>query len=157
MSRWKTSLLLVLLASCCLAQQARQVTSADIRRVGIKLACLCGCKSTVADCTMLECGYSHPAKERIASMLMAGNTDKEILDSFVQERGIEALATPPASGFNLLAWVMPFIAIGLGLVAIALFVRRFHPKRAAATGPEIDPAVLDRYQDRIEKDLAKLD
>lgn len=157
MQKWKTSLLLVVLAAVSLAQTASQVSSADMRRIGVKLACLCGCKSTVADCTMLECGYSKPARDKIAAGLLAGKSDAEIINSFVQESGLQALAVPPAEGFNLMAWVMPFIAIALGLVALTLFIRRFHPKRAAATAPEVDPALLERYHDRIEEDLEKLD
>jgi cytochrome c-type biogenesis protein CcmH/NrfF len=128
------------------------IMSPDVRRVGMRLACLCrSCKNTVGDCAMLECGYCSPMRKRIAAMQATGKSDDSIVDAIVGENGKEALAVPPSHGFALLAWTTPFAAIGIGLVAIWMFVKRFSAKPAPA--PEIDPAVLER----IEKDMAKLD
>ena len=155
MLRWKSSLLLAVTAVLTLAQSASQLVTPEIRRVGDKLACLCGsCKNTVATCQMLQCHYSLPAREKIAKMQALGMSDKEIIDVFVKENGLRALAMPPAEGFNVLAWVMPFVAIALGLAAIWLFIQRF---RRPAVVAEIDPASLERYNRQIEKDLAKLE
>jgi cytochrome c-type biogenesis protein CcmH len=128
-----------------------------MRRVGSKLACLCGgCKNTVADCQMLECHYSKPARERIAELQAAGRSDAEIIDEFIQKNGKQALAVPPAEGFNLLAWVMPFVAIAAGLCMIWLFIQRFR-KPLAASHALADTATLSHYQAQIERDLKKLD
>ena len=82
MQRLKTSLLLAVVAAA-LAQTpgappeggatAAEKPSLDTRRVGMRLACQCGCKDSVATCSMLECGFSKPAKERIAKMQALGN------------------------------------------------------------------------------------
>ena len=145
------------LAGICLSQNATQLVTPEIRRVGDKLACKCGaCNNTVATCQMLECHYSLPARERIAEMQKTGAGDKAIVDTFVKEGGLAALAAPPTSGFNLLAWVMPFVAITFGLVAIAIWFKRFAGKRQAAvvrTEPEIDA----RYQQRIDRELEELE
>lgn len=106
---------------------------------------------------MLECHYASPAKRKIAEMQTAGRADDDIVKSFVQETGLEALSSPPISGFSSLAYIMPWLALALGLGAIYLFIRRFHPKHAPAGAPELDPAVLERYRDRIDKDFDKLD
>ena len=149
--------LALVLAALCVAQVSSQFVTADIRRAGDKLACLCGaCKNTVATCPMLGCHYALPAREKIAKMQAAGMSDQAIVDAFVKETGLRALAVPPAEGFNALAWIMPFVAIGLGLIAIWLWIKKFHPKHAAPT-PEIPPEVLARYQDRIDQDLTKQD
>jgi cytochrome c-type biogenesis protein CcmH len=103
---------------------------------------------------MLECHYAGPARARIAKMLGEGLTDDQIVDTFVKEQGLRALVVPPAQGFNLLAWVMPFVAIALGLWLIWMFIRRFRKPAAVA---ELDPQLLDRYRERIEKDLSKLE
>jgi cytochrome c-type biogenesis protein CcmH/NrfF len=87
-------------------------------------------------------------------MQALGMSDKEIIDAFVKENGLRALAMPPAEGFNVLVWVMPFAAIVAGLAAIWLFIQRF---RRPAVVAEIDPASLERYNQQIEKDLAKLE
>jgi cytochrome c-type biogenesis protein CcmH len=147
---------LLILAGLCLPQTGTQYVTPEIRRVGDKLACKCGsCNNTVGTCQMLQCHYTSPAREKIATMQKAGMSDQAIVDAFVKEMGIAALAVPPAEGFHLLGWVMPFIAIGLGLVLIYAYVKRFRkPAPAAATAePEIDEA----YRKRIEKELADLD
>jgi cytochrome c-type biogenesis protein CcmH len=156
MQRFQSKLLLILVAGLCLAQSASERVTPDMRRVGDKLACLCGsCKNTVANCPMLGCHYSSPAREKIAAMQAQGKGDQEIIDSFIKAEGLRALAVPPAEGFNLAAWVMPFVAIGLGLAFIYWFMQR--NRRPAAALPQVDSAALDRYHEQIEKDLAKLD
>jgi cytochrome c-type biogenesis protein CcmH len=157
MRRLRVSLLLAVLGGLALAQTGQDFVTPEIKRVGQKLACLCkSCKNTVADCPMLECHYAKPAREEIARQQAAGVSDDAIVASFVRREGTQALAVPPAEGFNLLAWVMPFVAIGLGLLAIYAFIRKFSRPRAAEVAA-VDPAVLNRYQDQIEKDLAKLE
>ncbi len=157
MHRLRNSILGLLLAALCLAQSASELAAPEIRRVGQHLACLCGtCRNTVADCQMLHCGYALPAREKIARMLGEGKSDQEIIDSFVAERGIHALAVPPAEGFNILGWIMPFVAILGGLLAIWWFIRRFLAKSAPAAVPA-NQALLDKYQQQINKDLSTLD
>ena len=157
MQKLRTSILAVLLASISLGQSASQFHTEAVRRVGSKLACLCGgCKDTVATCQMLECHYSRPARERIAELLSAGKSDQEIIDEFVRKNGKQALAVPPAEGFNLLAWVMPFVAIAAGLGLIWGFIQRFR-KPLEASNAHADTATLSRYQEQIERDLKKLD
>ncbi|MCS7026352.1 MAG: cytochrome c-type biogenesis protein CcmH [Bryobacteraceae bacterium] len=156
MRQLQNRLLLILTAGLCMAQSSTEYLTPAVRRVGEKLACLCGaCKNTVASCQMLGCHYAGPAREKIAKMLAAGMSDQAIIDEFVRKEGLRALAVPPLEGFNLLGWVMPFVAIGIGLAGIYLFIRRFH-KPAVASAPT-DAALLDKYHEQIEKDLAKLD
>src|SRR5687767_13324517 len=127
----KSSLSILLWAALCVGQNETGQSEADlvtpeIRRAGEKLACLCkSCKNTVATCQLLRCGYSHPARLKIASMQAEGRNDAQIVQSFVKERGIQALAVPPAEGFNRMVWIMPFAALGFGLFAIWLYIRRF--------------------------------
>jgi cytochrome c-type biogenesis protein CcmH len=156
MSKWKSSILLLVVSAACLPQSGTGLVTPEIRRVGDKLACKCGaCNNTVATCQMLECHYSHPAREKIGEMQKAGMGDQQIVDAFVKEQGIVALATPPMQGFHLLAWTMPFVAIGIGLAAIAFWMKRFRRPRPALQPAE---AVLDeKYQKRIEREMEELD
>ena len=157
MSRFKSSFLLFLLTALSLAQTASQLVTPEIRRVGEKLGCLCGsCNNTVATCQMLECHYSLPARQEIAKKQSLGMNDQEIIDGFVKKSGLVALASPPTEGFSILAWIMPVAMAGIGLGAIWLFVRRIR-KPIPSSAPEIDPVLMDRYHEQIEKDLAKLE
>lgn len=155
MRRFKSSLLIALVAIAALAQTASEKPSVDVRRVGARLACQCGCKDSVATCSMLECHFSKPAKERIAKMQLEGNSDQAILDAFVKEFGQKVLLDIPSP----FGWIVPYVLLGAGLVVIWVFLRKIRkPKPLTDLGAvELDDPELAKYRDQIEKDLAKLD
>jgi cytochrome c-type biogenesis protein CcmH len=156
MQRLKSSwLLAVVVVAAALAQTASEKPSLDVRRVGTRLACQCGCKDSVATCSMLECGFSKPAKEKIARMQALGYSDEQIIQSFVQEYGAGIYLAPPSA----FGWIVPYASVGLGLVIIWLFVRKYRkPKPLAEVGPvDLDDPALEKYKDQIEKDLANLE
>ena len=148
-------LLLVAVAALALAQTASEKPSVDVRRVGARLACQCGCKDSVATCSMLECHFSKPAKNRIAQMQSVGMSDEQIVQAFIKDYGAGVYLAPP----NALGWIIPYASIGFGLVVIYLFVRRYYkPKPLTELEPmQIDDPELAKYRDRIEKDLANLE
>lgn len=156
MSRLKNSLLALLLAAAALAQTASEKPSLDVRRVGARIACQCGCKDTLATCSMLECHFGKPGKEKIAQMQSAGMNDDQIVQSFIREFGEKVYLAPPSAW----GWIVPYASIGFGMVVIWLFVRRYYKPRPAMAdlGPiEIDDPALKKYKDQIEKDLANLE
>jgi cytochrome c-type biogenesis protein CcmH/NrfF len=154
-SRILPVLMLLVLVGVCLPQTASQLVTPEIRRVGEKLACKCGhCNNTIASCQMIGCGFATPAREKIAAAQKAGASDQDIIDGFVKEAGIVALAVPPAEGFHLLGWIMPFIGIALGLMAIFIYWKRFHP---VGSGVAAEPPIDEKYRKRIEAEMADLD
>jgi len=154
--RFVPAALLFVLVGVCLPQTASQLVTPEIRRVGDKLACKCGsCNNSVGTCPMIGCHYSSPARERIASMQKAGVPDENIINTLVKEMGVVALAVPPAEGFNLLAWVMPFVGIGIGLIGLAFYFKRFRRPAPAGSAPE--PAIDEKYRQRIESEMADFD
>lgn len=153
----RSSLLALALAAASLPQGGSPLENARVRRLGDQLACLCGCGSTITSCNMLHCHFAEPAREKLLAMVDAGESDAAILDAFVKEYGKRILLKPPAEGFNLLGWIMPFVALALGLAVVWWLIQRFRKPLAVAGGPDLDPAALARYQERIEKDLEKLD
>src|ERR1051325_10165941 len=80
-------LALFIAAAAVFAQTASEKPSTDVRRVGVRLKCKCGCGDSVASCSMLECGFSKPAKDRIARMQAVGMSDKQIIDAFIRDNG----------------------------------------------------------------------
>ena len=153
----RSSLLALALAAASLPQGGSPLENARVRRLGDQLACLCGCGSTITSCNMLHCHFAEPAREKLLALVNAGLPDQAIFDAFVKQHGVRILLKPPAEGFNLLGWVMPFVGIALGLVMVWWLIQRFRKPVAGAGGPDLDPATLARYQERIEKDLKKLD
>lgn len=143
-----------------MAQTAAEIESEDVKRVGARLACQCGsCQGTIA-CEMPGgCGYCKRMKTKIAQMQKVGADDKQIIAQIVKENGPKLYLAEPGAG----GWAIPYAAAGLGALAIVFFVRRnlkshpAAPQTAAAGGPPVDDTLLDRYNDRIEKDLQKLE
>jgi cytochrome c-type biogenesis protein CcmH/NrfF len=155
MQRLRSSFLAIALAVAALAQTASEKPSVDVRRVGARLRCQCGCPDSVASCSMLECHFSKPAKEKIAKMQAMGASDETIVQTFIKEVGAAVYLAPP----NALGWIVPYATAGLGVVVILLFIRKYRkPKPLAEVGPvELDDPALAKYKDQIEKDLANLD
>ncbi len=81
------------------------------------LACQCGCNQTVANCSMESCHSSLPIREEVQERLDRGESVQQILDAFRERYGPIILSAPPASGFYLTAWIVPFVALGVGAFA----------------------------------------
>jgi cytochrome c-type biogenesis protein CcmH/NrfF len=148
-------LLIVVLAACAVAfaQTVAEKPSVDVRRVAAHIGCQCGCKDTVATCAMLECSFSKPAKEKIAKLQAAGETDKAIIDQFVAEYGPAVYRGDPSA----YGWLVPYLLIAPGLALIWWFMRRYRkPHPIAEIGPP-DDSELAKYREQIEKDLAHLE
>ena len=93
----------------------------------------------------------------ISERIAAGDTKSEIKRKLVAQFGPAVLAEPSKSGFNLLAWVLPFVGLGIGAVALGWLAWRWtrarDPAPALAGGPRLDPE-LDR---RVDEELARFD
>jgi cytochrome c-type biogenesis protein CcmH/NrfF len=156
MPKLRNSLLTLLIAGLCLAQTGDMVPP-EVRRVGDRLACLCeSCKNTVATCQMLGCHYTAPARARITELTRQGVSDDAIVQEFVQRNGKQALAVPPAEGFQLMVYIMPPVMAIAGLGLVGWFIRR-HRQPAAAKPNELDEKDIEKYQKAAGKEMEKFD
>ena len=139
--------------SAVYAQDPTSYLTPDVLRVGSRLACRCaGCRNTVGDCPMLHCGSSDPIRHRIFEMQKQGMSDDAIVNTFVKEEGIVALATPPTHGLGpIITWMGPGIALLLGFLVYSGYIRR-NRKEPAPLMP-VDQAVLDRFKAQIDREL----
>ena len=155
MQRFKSSLLVLMLAVAALAQTASEKPNNDVRRVGARLQCQCGCKDSVATCSMLECSFSKPAKLRIAQMQAVGMSDEQIVQAFVRDYGVGVYLAPP----NAFGWIVPYAGVGFGIVVILLFIRKYRkPKLMKDLGAiEVEDPELAKYQEQIDQDTKNLD
>jgi cytochrome c-type biogenesis protein CcmH len=108
----------------------------------------------------LDMSYS-PAADRIRAFIeerrQAGWTKDEVKEALVADFGPAVLAAPPARGIGLLAWLVPLVALVVGIaavLAIGIVWRRRGsgpppPSNAAARDPEIEA--------RIDAELAHYD
>jgi len=107
--------------------------------------------------TLLELSDSPQAqreKAYIARLAAAGRTQAEIKDALVAQYGPSVLAQPKASGFDLSAYLVPAIAIGLAVVALAFSVRRWR----RATSPAATASAPNGAEaERLEADISRYD
>jgi cytochrome c-type biogenesis protein CcmH len=90
----------------------------------------------------------------ISARIAAGDSKDEIKDRLVAEYGPSILAAPPKKGFNLLAWLLPFVALfGGGLVLGLLAWRWSHTREPGPPAAPLSPA-LER---RVDEELARYD
>ena len=110
------------------------------------------CKTTL---DMSDAPIANRIRAFISARIVAGDTKSEIKRKLVAQFGPAILAEPSKKGFNLLAWVLPFLGLGLGAVALAWLAWRWSRRSAplAAAGPPLDPE-LDR---RVDDELARFD
>ena len=75
------------------------------------------------------------------------------LEGLNKEYGTTILAAPTTTGFNRVAWVMPFLVLAAGLSVAIFFIRRWGKMRSGSAPPivAIDPAF--REQARRETEL----
>ena len=144
-----------LIAAAAFAETAAEKPTPDVRRVGMRIKCKCGCGDSVASCSMLDCGFSNPRKVEIARMQAVGMSDRQIVDTFVRRFGQDIYLSPPSA----FGWAIPYAGVGLGLLVIWAFIKKYRkPKPLAELGTiEIDDPALAKYKDQIEKDLANLE
>ena len=108
--------------------------------------------------TLLELSEAPQAeRERvfIRNLIAAGETKEEIKDALVAEYGEEVLAVPEGEGFDLAAYLVPVLAFGLALVALAIGVRRW--RRAAGPPDAAAGPGDDESSERIDSDMARYD
>jgi cytochrome c-type biogenesis protein CcmH len=91
-------------------------------------------------------------KARIRERIAAGATKSEIKSEFVEQFGERVLATPPRSGFDLVAWVLPLVGGGLALVAVAAIAWGWSRSRPPDDrAPPLDPELERRLDDELER------
>lgn len=123
-----------------------------VKEIGQKLMCNCSCNQLLVGCTHIGCPNSGPMRAELAAYIDKGMTEQEILDAFVAKYGKAILSSPPATGFNISAWVMPFVALGAGLFGVAYAVRQW--KKKAPTSEAVQPPA-NSYESRVEEELSR--
>jgi cytochrome c-type biogenesis protein CcmH len=101
--------------------------------------------------------YSQAAEEirqGIRQMLAAGKSEQQILDYYVGQYGERILASPRARGFNLLAYILPWVFLVAASAVVVLFLRRWTKRPLAQTAPDTpDFAPEGSYMERVEREL----
>ncbi|MGD9570864.1 MAG: cytochrome c-type biogenesis protein CcmH [Thermoleophilia bacterium] len=93
-------------------------------------------------------------KAYIQERIDAGWSKDRIIDGLVDEFGEGVLATPPKSGFDLVAWIVPALFVALGLAAIPFIARAW--SRTTPDEPAASPPPTPEERERLEDELRRL-
>jgi|SRR5579863_208525 len=123
--------------------------------LGHQLMCICGCNQILLECNHVGCPDSDMMRNELMSAVSRGDSDSLVEQAFVQKYGPTVLAAPTNTGFDRTAWIVPFLALGVGLVTVVLVVRAWknRPAPALADGlPPVRGADLEKFRDQAGKD-----
>ena len=133
---------------------ARAQDSPHAKELGQKLMCVCGCNQILGSCNHVGCTYSHDMMKQLEERIARNEPDDLTLQAFVQEYGPTVLSSPPAKGFNRVAWIAPIVFPLVALVLLWDVVRRWKHRGAVATasGPRVSADLIARAQRESDKD-----
>jgi len=118
-----------------------------------QIHCQCGCNLDVYTCrtTDFACSVSPAMHSDVMGLVDGGHGAQEILAAFKAVYGEKVLMAPVRSGFNLVGYTMPFVALGAGAIGVAALLRRWksHAPRGAL--------IVHSPVDATEGELAALD
>lgn len=153
---WSAALLLAVLACAVGRALAEAPTFQELEE---SLTCQCGCGLTVHSCNHLQCGSALPLRDEIRAEMAAGKDKVAILAHFREKYGEKILSSPTTSGFNLAAWVTPFVMVALGGLLIGLMVLRWGRRGGGDThpAPAGAPPASKEHQKILERELERFD
>lgn len=129
----------------------------EVRAIAKQLRCPVCTGETVADS---NAEVSIQIRGVIRQKLEAGETPDQIKAYFVARYGEGILLTPETSGFTLGVWVMPIVALIVGLL-IVLGVLRSWSRRGGEAVVDDEPAAIpaaplpEADDERLEQELAR--
>lgn len=127
----------------------------QLERITGNLMCTCGCPHQIRACGD-ECGIAPQLVAEIKTMLKEGKTEQQVYAAFEKEYGPAVLAAPKAEGFDLLAWVLPFVGLGLGLVVVFVAVKKLRtPLSETGKKSRQEVAIDPKYRELIDQELRR--
>src|SRR4029078_8758587 len=113
------------------------------------------CKTTLDES---DSPIARRMKAYIRRRIAQGATGRQIQGQLVAQFGEGVLASPPAHGFDLLAWVLPIGGIGIGAAGLGALAWMWSRNREPGDTVPPDSAVLDPELDRrVDEELARFE
>ena len=148
----------LLIAIVAITMMGASDTGRRFTSLGHELICVCGCNQILLECNHVGCQASERMRGELQVMLDAGKNDHDILQEFAVKYGNTILAAPTTSGFNLVAWIIPFLVLGTATFFAGILVRRWRsgkdplPTPVMATAGHARADGLDDYRERARRE-----
>ena len=139
-----------ILALALLAPAAAAAQQASLPDIEDEVMCpICGTTLELSDSPQAE-----RERELIRGLIAEGKSKDEIKDALVAEYGEDVLAVPDSEGFDLTAWVIPALGIGIAAIVVGLAIARLaRRRRSNGVGRELEPG----DEARLERDMSSYD
>jgi cytochrome c-type biogenesis protein CcmH/NrfF len=145
---YKRSLQILLVVIVAVTMLGAGSPSTRFDQVGHKLMCTCGCAQILLECNHVGCPDSPTLIAELRSQINAGATDTAIFQAFASKYGPTVLAAPFRGGFDDVAWIVPFVVLILGILAIVLLLRMWQ-RRHARLAPALPEAPRTPEQEAL--------
>ena len=130
-------------------------TDDDVNRVAKQLYCPVCPNTPLDECETKAC---QDWRAQIKDQLTAGWTDEQVMQYFVDQYGERVLAEPRRSGFTSFVWLLPVLAVAIGLVVVVQVLRGWKARRVApviradsAAPADIPPELLKRLEEELRR------
>src|SRR5262249_30953251 len=140
---------------CCMIVLLMGADNQEARyqKLGHKIMCTCGdCTYLLLECNHVGCPNSSRMIKELRVNVQREHDDEKVLEWFRQTWGVTAVVEPRTGGFELLAWVLPIAAVGLGLLLVVMVIYNWRSRPAQATpATKLDPR-LEALRDRARRE-----
>jgi Cytochrome C biogenesis protein len=136
--------------------RAQQSASSRAQALNDRIMCMCGgCSDAAGKCTHMggafagPCDFARKEMTEVSDRIATGQSDDLVLQSFVQEYGPTVLISPPAKGFDLWAWLMPFVMLLAGIILASYVVLQWRKRTVVAPAQRVSPELLARARHQM--------
>ena len=126
---------------------------ATVSGISDQLVCQCGCTMVLSNCSHIECGSREAMTTLIGQKLTQGQLEQQIIQFFVAAYGEQVLSAPPKRGFNLTAWVTPFVVILVGGVVVYIALNKWARRGRYSPVSTVAEAGDEDYKRQLDKEL----
>ena len=123
--------------------------------IGHQLMCICSCNQILLECNHIGCPDSDGMRNELMAAVTRGDSDSLVQQAFVQKYGPTVLAAPTTTGFNRTAWIVPFVALALGLGIVVMVIRSWKNRPAPAIADGLRPVggiELEQFRDKAREE-----
>ena len=129
---------LLALLSVVAAPLLASAAVAAFDKVGHQLVCQCGCNQILLECNHVGCPVSPVMIRELQGQIASGLSSTGVFNWFVSKYGAIVLAAPIRGGFDVVAWITPFVVLALGTLGVVWLVKFWHHR-----GSHLQPAFAE--------------